>query len=471
MNPYSIPTLTIGLVLLALGAICFQENKNTFKLFGLVSFLAAGWQLSWTILFNISKIDVADYVGVVGYAFIVFVPFYLCRLTYALINKKPRFDCYYKHITLGFFLLNLIPRLLTNGVEKHFFGFYPKAGPLHPFFVLFVSFALVVTIFDFIKIKNHRSQKMRANLAISALVVFSFSSFDFLTNYGYDLYPVGIYFTFGYLLMILYLILVEQKNKISAFNKKLQGEIEKIKKEIILKNKVANESQKLATIGMVAAGVAHQLGNTLNTISIANLSLQGQSKKLPEKNHKINNAIRRIDEAIEASEKIIHGLDYTSKENIETGDVQISNLIDSSIALIAGKAFEKIAIENRVSRDIIIMADKNSLLQVFINLLSNSIDALAKSVSPTIIIESKIIESTLHLYVKDNGPGIAPELSQTLYEPFVTTRPPELGTGLGLYIVKKEVEKSGATILQNNLREGGCCFTITFPQVFSEKAG
>ncbi|MFQ5641920.1 MAG: sensor histidine kinase, partial [bacterium] len=97
------------------------------------------------------------------------------------------------------------------------------------------------------------------------------------------------------------------------------------------------------------------------------------------------------------------------------------------------------------------------------NLLSNSIDAVAKN--GRVLIQTRTENGKVQLRVEDNGAGIPAEIRDRIFEPFFTTKDPELGTGLGLYLVDEATKKLGGAIILNGGPESGAVFEVTLPMV------
>lgn len=117
----------------------------------------------------------------------------------------------------------------------------------------------------------------------------------------------------------------------------------------------------------------------------------------------------------------------------------------------------------------LVNCDASQLNQVFINILSNAIDAIRTKLQgstayiPTITITTKHQDSTVVIYIEDNGVGMLPEVMQRLFEPFFTTKPVGQGTGLGLSVSYQMIEKHGGTIQVTSELGQGSQFAIILP--------
>ncbi len=239
--------------------------------------------------------------------------------------------------------------------------------------------------------------------------------------------------------------------------------------ELIKKSQASLLSKsKLETIGMLAAGVAHQLGNTLNTVSNGIFNIQRAQEMNLLTTERINSSIVNMKKAVSLSIEIIRGLDYASKQNFDKDYISIKDVVDTAIILMKGKILEKTKIVVNVDESHQAFALKNSLIQVFMNLISNSVDAMASKSDAKIEILSDLSEDFVKIAFSDNGPGIPANIASRIFEPFFTTKASEEGTGLGMYIVREELEKNNAKIKVLN-SESGAMFLMEIPRKNSEK--
>ncbi len=219
------------------------------------------------------------------------------------------------------------------------------------------------------------------------------------------------------------------------------------------------QKEKMATIGLLASGVAHQLGNTLNTISTATIDMDRRIKRNKLTPEILSSFIASIESATNLSVDIIRGLDYATKRNIAKELIDLKEVIDVAIILMKGSILEKVNTKNDVVINTKVFASKSGLIQVFMNLISNSIDAME---SGDIIISSIANNTFVDVTYKDTGPGISKEIVPKIFDAFFTTKTADQGTGLGLYIVRQELEKMGANISLIE-QEKGAAFLIKIP--------
>jgi len=234
------------------------------------------------------------------------------------------------------------------------------------------------------------------------------------------------------------------------------------------------QSDKLAAIGKMATGVAHEINNPLAVI----LQRTGWMQDLLEKEEfqksesfgEYQTSIRKIEEHVERARKVVHNmLGYARKMEPRLEDVDVNATLNQTIDILENFArINNIDIQTDLKPDLpIIAGDQAQLQQVFLNLISNAIDAIGKE--GTIAIQSLRSNDEIHISISDNGPGIPEELQTKVFDPFFTTKQSGKGTGLGLWISYSIIEKMGGTITLNSKPGAGTAFTVKIPVVVPEK--
>ena len=234
------------------------------------------------------------------------------------------------------------------------------------------------------------------------------------------------------------------------------------------------QSDKLAAMGKMAASIAHEVNNPLAVISektgwaldlLEEEDFQ-QSKNLEE----FRRSLRKIEEHVERARKVVHNmLGFARRMEPHIEDVDINQVIEQTVSLLENYArTSNIDIQTHFASDLpIIASDQAQLQQVFLNLVSNAIDAIRNGGS--IEVNTRQLDGNIYVNVKDNGPGMTPEMQKKIFEPFFTTKSDGEGTGLGLSVSLGIVEKMGGTITVESRIGEGSTFTVKLPIVVPRK--
>lgn len=218
-----------------------------------------------------------------------------------------------------------------------------------------------------------------------------------------------------------------------------------------------NHKDKLAVLGQISSSFVHEFRNPLTAIMGFNKLLKRENpelKYLDIIDYELNQLNFRITQFLHTSKS-----DF-NEEQIE--DISVLNLIEEIQELTYANIVDaSVNVEIDIFPNFFITASKDGLKQVFLNLFINSIDALKDKEHPRILrVHSSIEENEQIIRISNNGPVIASELIETIFEPFVTTK--ELGTGIGLYVCKKIIESNdGYMNCESN--EALTTFSIHFP--------
>jgi two-component system sensor histidine kinase HydH len=240
--------------------------------------------------------------------------------------------------------------------------------------------------------------------------------------------------------------------------------------EIKLLQEKVKRSEKLAAIGELAAGVAHEIRNPLSSIRGFAQFLRHALKDKPQEREYAETMVSEVDRI---NRVVTDLLTFARPTTVEISPTDITELIEHSVRLVEADALSReVNIRMEISDLTKLPLDTNQITQALLNLLLNALQALPPKGNIEIGAELDTSDSRLHLWVKDDGPGIPITRIEKIFEPFYTTR--EKGTGLGLAIVHKIVENHNGELSVISPPKGmprGCCFTIIIPIIVSGKTG
>lgn len=252
--------------------------------------------------------------------------------------------------------------------------------------------------------------------------------------------------------------------KIAERTNQLTGKIDELERaEAVLRQTrdEAVQAGKMAVLGQMAAGITHELSQPLSAIQL----YAGNARKLIDAGRLdvVTENIDTINELVARAGSILSEL-KTLYRNDTTPMVAVPIKAVIQNALLVMQPFvDKAGIAlDIVVGDEQVVGSRGKLEQVFVNLLSNGVDALIGRDQPKIHIVVERTNAEVIVYVRDNGPGVDPEISDQLFEPFYTTKPSGQGLGLGLAITRFIVDSVGGKIVCNNLPSGGLEFTLSF---------
>jgi signal transduction histidine kinase len=220
-----------------------------------------------------------------------------------------------------------------------------------------------------------------------------------------------------------------------------------------------DQSEKLAVIGQLAAGIAHEIGNPLASISSLVQLIQRKTK-----DDKLNEQLISIRENIDRITRIVRELvDFSRPPSYERELIQISEIVKTAVGIVKyDKRVKKVNFETDISPDIpLIRVVPDQMLQVFVNILINALDAVEGQ--GTIMVSATVDENYIVLKFSDNGCGMSEETMKLIFDPFFSTKDVGKGTGLGLSVSYGIVRKFGGDISVESELNKGSCFCVKLP--------
>lgn len=252
-------------------------------------------------------------------------------------------------------------------------------------------------------------------------------------------------------------------------------------------------AEKMAALGRLVAGVAHELNNPISFVLANTHVLGGYGQRLQDYLRAVHDnmpadereALRRqlridplladlpslIDGTLEGAQRttdIVSALKrFSAVDRGQTGELSLNDVVERAIHWITRGTAPDLQVHWQAAADMQVHGNSGQLLQVLMNLMQNAYDAARDSAdaTPQIWIELTRDSGRACLTLRDNGPGIAKEHLQQVFEPFFTTKPVGQGTGLGLSISYGIVERCGGTLEAGNHPQGGAVFRLCLPEV------
>jgi signal transduction histidine kinase len=222
-------------------------------------------------------------------------------------------------------------------------------------------------------------------------------------------------------------------------------------------------SERLASVGRLAAGLAHEIGNPISAlIGLQDLLLGGGLEPAEEQDF-----LQRMRRETERINGILRDLlqfarpGASGAEPVEPGDVATA-VTDTASLVAPQKEMKEISLELSLAQDLPpVLLGRDQLMQVVLNLVLNAADAVGAG--GEVKVSARVHGANVELSVSDNGPGVAEAVRGRLFEPFATTKEPGKGTGLGLAVCRGLVEAVGGSVVLDETYRGGARFLVELP--------
>jgi len=260
--------------------------------------------------------------------------------------------------------------------------------------------------------------------------------------------------------IIEYRLDITERKKAEQALRDSKDELQKALDNLQVAQQVAIRQEKLASIGTLASGVAHEILNPLNIIGTLAQVMQLE-KISPGMRNNLDEMLLQIKRAT----KITNSLrTFSHQHAFEVRLVDVHALFDKTAALLEHDLnLDNVRVERHYAQDLPrIEADEDQLAQVFLNLVSNARDAMSSG-EKRIIIETRPKDDGVEIRFSDTGAGIDPAEIGKIFDPFFTTKDPGHGTGLGLWIVYSIIENHCGTIRVESEKGKGARFVIFLP--------
>jgi signal transduction histidine kinase len=246
--------------------------------------------------------------------------------------------------------------------------------------------------------------------------------------------------------------------EIETWNRELQTRVQEKTEALHRAQTEIAQTEKLAALGYLAAGMAHEIRNPLNSISLFTQLLR-QGAEEPETGEYLGKILREVERIDGIIRKLV---DAANRSRLVVDDVRIDQVVQDALEIFAPQ------IEARQIQVVFscpqpvppIKADRTELEQIFTNLLTNAVEELPHQGVITISISCP--EGLIAVRVKDNGGGIAPEHREAIFKPFFSTK--SRGTGIGLPVVRRIARFYHGNVSIEETSEAGTTFLVTIPR-------
>jgi signal transduction histidine kinase len=241
----------------------------------------------------------------------------------------------------------------------------------------------------------------------------------------------------------------EYQRDLAREKKSLESAMEQLKEtETLL---VQNE--KMASLGHMSAGIIHEINNPLNYASAGIHLLKRKADLIPEGDRaKYNETLADIEEGVQRVQHIVSDLrTFTHPHSRGTDLIELQEAVSTALRLLGHELKDGIKVEIGIPEGERVLADRNKLVQVFVNLIQNSMDAFkgkefAPGEGPALSIQSRRQDGRVSVAFRDNGKGIDEENLARVFDPFFTTKDVGEGMGLGLSICYRILNEQGGSI-------------------------
>jgi two-component system NtrC family sensor kinase len=223
-------------------------------------------------------------------------------------------------------------------------------------------------------------------------------------------------------------------------------------------------SERLAALGEMASGIAHEINNPLATIAACTEALLNRMEKEKIGSILFENYLRIIQDEINRCKNITNNmLSFVKKRHDGKQNVEINEVLDKTLEMVnfQGRLKDVDVVRQYQDEVPMIYSNEGDLRQAFLSIIANAVDAMEGK--GTLIIETGSNGNSISIKIGDTGPGIPPHLINRIFDPFFTTKSEKGGTGLGLPIADKIIKENNGKIEVASEERKGTTFTITLP--------
>lgn len=450
--PAVVSALFLGYGLYVVAVKGFTRVSGSFFALCLTTFF---WQATWAVLFQVREPQLADGLVRFGYLLILFLPTNLYQFLVEISGRKAeRRWVWLSYGVAGVLaVFDLFTNLFVAGYNEFFFGYYPKAGPLHPLHVLqtvvVVNRGLWIT---FMQLRTAQpDQQVRLRLCVASLLVYFFAAVDYLCNYGWEFYPPGVVFTAISLGLIA--VAVTRYNLMSP---------------VVVAATVAHEMRTpLASIRMHADALTRVLPELQKgyQLAVAHGLVQPDGDE-PQPHHVAQSLSRGIAHQVSRSNTVIDMMLASSRlEQVDAAEFSRHSMaacVKEAVDTYPFASGERDRVHVTVTGDFEFHGCDSLMVYVLFNLLKNSLYAIRAAGKGQIAIRVEGGATAHTLAFTDTGSGIPAAVLARIFDTFFTTKKSG-GAGIGLAFCRRMVESFGGRLRCDSEEGHFTTFTMTFP--------
>jgi two-component system, NtrC family, sensor kinase len=254
----------------------------------------------------------------------------------------------------------------------------------------------------------------------------------------------------------------QMRSDLEEWGRTLEEKVKQRTEELVAMQARVAQSERLASLGMLAAGVAHEVNNPLGGIlALTGLTVEDMPKDDPNRENLVE-VIRQT----ERCRDIVKGLlEFSRQSKGNREPIDLNRVLEDTLSLVGKQAlFFNISVVCQLEPDLPpVVADRSQIQQVFINILMNAVQAMNERGTITIVTRHNSSGHSAEVAISDTGQGIPPEQIDRIFDPFFTTKESGHGTGLGLSIAYGIVTTHGGNISVQSEVGKGSTFTIRMP--------